>query len=1562
MPELFTDGAITEDPGTLVDYSSSAAENFGAGFQRQWDTNPVAFVGRGVRTFAEDWNARFGVGDLVGADTAREENKRLGLDLKVPDGGISRYELDALQYLKQREIAQLTVSARPHDVTATLAGFAGGFSAGALDPLNVASAFIPVVQEARAEAWLAAAGESFFARAAARAKIGAIEGVVGAAAIEPIVYTGAQQEQLQYGIADSFVNVMFGGILGGGLHILGGAAYDWRMRRALTQLDVGLRSAYAGVPERTQLATLHQAVDALDTSTEVRSDEVLATGVRPEQRAALDSLAPAARAEAPATREIAEAPGLAFDAKPIKESVAITPAGRRVPVLYAIVDADNLITSHTKDLGENPAYPQELQPRDRSRAQSEAQISNMAAKLNPELLGEQPNAGDGAPIVDKAGIVESGNGRVIALQRIAEGNPEKWREYQDFLTSQGYDTAGIAKPVLVRVRTGELAASERVAFTREANAPTVSGLSASEQARADAKAMPDDILDLHQGGDFRNVGNGRFVSAAISALAPSQGERAGFFRPDGSLSDEGARRLERALLARAFGDDAALITALTEASEESGIKAIGKALVDVSPLWSRMRADAAADRIDPAVDSTKNLLAAVRTIREARAAGKNLLDMVNQVDLLSGDIDPKTVTWVRAMFRNANLTGPLGREKVAELLEFYAIEARKQSAAPNLLGDASATPEQILNAKREQDRRRGKQLELLGGQPREREPDGVTPAETPAAIPEPRAREAGATVGPDRIRDVEAGDRLTVYHASPYRFEKPSLEHAGAGEGAQVYGHGLYATETPGDAAPFGMSRSDTLAGHTPVEKWPAPAEMAQHLVTYNNGLRHAIHDIEDKIAEAATPEEARLLQTYLDYLNAHPNLEVQRGHIYEWTVDARMSDLIDLDETLAKQSDEVLGRLRTLLPDLFEENGTPKKNIKGPAIYKAMVKKEGSAKAASKALRETGVKGVVHSPDYRMDPEGRELVIFSDDDIVGSRRTDEPQSAIERGPPLARDAVQEGDAATSAYVETLDLPKRKRDESDAAFIERALPRGNDRGIPTAADVPAHPGIYFDLSRPGTIISPVSNIDIVKEGRRTEHTKQLFALARAGVIDRRAPITVRAEPDGRYTVIDGSGTALAARELGWSELPVNIIEGTKPIFGDVEPGSILYDTRAHAEQVRVREGKPYDERGAGRDIVRAEYHAPEAAFKAVGERFKESQRGWSVDQAFKAAERNQSDLDDLAEDIVSDLGDGVEYTRAPFQKKRARVEEKIREKGAPDAGAITDIVRGGFKTKTPEDADALIAALAKRATILDEGWRRYPGNYIDRKVNVRFEDGQIGEIIIASPHMWDVKNDAHLLMERSRGMTDGERDRQRLVDVEEMNGKYFAPAIRRDDGPWERAYSRLASDVGSGGVLPKVFEKSSSVTSAPERPTASNVGASMTSQPEAPSLRTNALSASPSRTNAAGVPSQLSQVTDIEGTPSRSMAAGAREINDRWAHEDAEISAKAAQEINAREATIEDVAADAALFDAHLTSLRERGLLTGEDEADLLAAEQTAVDLEHRAAAYEAAGACEMEG
>jgi len=108
----------------------------------------------------------------------------------------------------------------------TLSRSRGGFGLGAaqfgvaiagslIDPLNIASAFVPAVGVART-ATLAAK----FGKNGGRFLAGAANGMVGAAILEPIVLGAAYAEQdNDYNLMDSFLNVTVGGVLGGGMHL-----------------------------------------------------------------------------------------------------------------------------------------------------------------------------------------------------------------------------------------------------------------------------------------------------------------------------------------------------------------------------------------------------------------------------------------------------------------------------------------------------------------------------------------------------------------------------------------------------------------------------------------------------------------------------------------------------------------------------------------------------------------------------------------------------------------------------------------------------------------------------------------------------------------------------------------------------------------------------------------------------------------------------------------------------------------------------------------------------------------------------------------------------------------------------------------------------------------------------------------------------------------------------------------------------------------------------------------------------------------------------------------------
>lgn len=374
-----------------------------------------------------------------------------------------------------------------------------------------------------------------------------------------------------------------------------------------------------------------------------------------------------------------------------KTETVVTPSGREFEVQHKVVEADDLITSNLDSGAVNTEYPQALQPRDRTTLKSVTQINDIANKLNPKLLGDSASSTNGAPIVSSDNEVESGNGRTLAIRKAYQAG--KADAYKAWLAEQGYDVANMQQPILVRERITPMNMAERVAYTTESNERDTLDMSPSEQAMSDAPKVMD-ILHLVQGGSFNNTANRDFVNAFLTGVA-SKNERGTMLDKDGvSLTQDGYRRIEAALLAAAF-NDAQIISQVIE-SKDSDIKAIGNALIEVAPQWAQVRKGVQEGILVEGVNVEANLVEAVHLIRKARQQNLSLSEMLNQDDMFDGSIDQVTKDLVSIFYRGDKLDKARSSQKVAEALKSYAQLAMTAKASPNLFGDAPLSTEQIL--------------------------------------------------------------------------------------------------------------------------------------------------------------------------------------------------------------------------------------------------------------------------------------------------------------------------------------------------------------------------------------------------------------------------------------------------------------------------------------------------------------------------------------------------------------------------------------------------------------------------------------------------------------------------------------------------------------------------------------------------------------------------------------------------------------------------------------------------------------------------------------------------
>jgi hypothetical protein len=219
-------------------YSVRLGETLGAVAADNWNFNPLSSIGtywdmESARSQAleEDQNR-------VSRDELNKEYADLGLFFKQDE---FQSVVDIMVEEKKAERQRQSIIERgPKGFAVGVAKFATGLGVSLFDPINIAASFIPVFGQARFAGLVARQG---FTRA--RLARGVTEGAVGAAVVEPIVYGVAQKVQADYGLADSLLNITFGTILGGGLHVGAGKLKDLRTASKFKE-----RMKEAGTPDQ----------------------------------------------------------------------------------------------------------------------------------------------------------------------------------------------------------------------------------------------------------------------------------------------------------------------------------------------------------------------------------------------------------------------------------------------------------------------------------------------------------------------------------------------------------------------------------------------------------------------------------------------------------------------------------------------------------------------------------------------------------------------------------------------------------------------------------------------------------------------------------------------------------------------------------------------------------------------------------------------------------------------------------------------------------------------------------------------------------------------------------------------------------------------------------------------------------------------------------------------------------------------------------------------------------------------------------------------------------------
>ena len=266
-------------------------------------------------------------------------------------------------------------------------------------------------------------------------------------------------------------------------------------------------------------------------------------------------------------------------------------------------------------------------------------------------------------------------------------------------------------------------------------------------------------------------------------------------------------------------------------------------------------------------------------------------------------------------------------------------------------------------------------------------------------------------------------------------------------------------------------------------------------------------------------------------------------------------------------------------------------------------------------------------------------------------------------------------------------------------------------------------------------------------------------------------------------------------------------------FTDLQGGSVSFDPGLH----------PHGERGwwapTEQSYARGDYRPGIKA--TTDEGVKQQKQTWgntstirTIGGVVKAAPVVHKHLEESVDDITAELG--LTMKRAPGPKTyNAKGIERTKEKGAARGGVqyVSDIARTAVIVDHPDEADAVIAELAKRYEITAEDWKVTPMKYADRAVNIHFRNGLMGEVQFVERSMAHMKEFAHTYYNytrQARFTSQAEKDKDpKYTEAMRKQAGYYGKVLSDYSLEWKHTL-RLSTHphLPDGTLAPEAPEDS----------------------------------------------------------------------------------------------------------------------------------------------------------
>ncbi|MGL5103075.1 MAG: hypothetical protein ACRC6N_11200 [Plesiomonas sp.] len=392
-------------------------------------------------------------------------------------------------------------------------------------------------------------------------------------------------------------------------------------------------------------------------------------------------------------------------------SYVVTAKGDEVKTAFKVVNADQLIISNHLDGRINEEYPQELQPRDRTRLSSKLQVNSIAKNIRPAQLSDSGLSSHGSPIIGNDNVVESGNGRAMGvLTAYASGNGEKYKEYLVSNASlyglHANEIEKMDRPVLVRVRLDDI---NRAKFAKDSNLSDLQDMSPSEKAFVDAENINGSLLELFspsESGSLLARSNDAFIRSFMNEVGASAA--AGLLTDDGRPTRQLVDRIQNAVFAKAYKNEALVKLVAEEPDPEmrnvlTALNVAANDFVQMQYISGDIHKQVVNDvsKSVVAIDSLDaqalhSLTEAIDLVRKAKSSGQSINEIVSQQGLFS-NISPESSQLAIFIASHNRSAKRMGRafKLMAETINQQLLHS--QRAAGDLFGAVDITLSDVLS-------------------------------------------------------------------------------------------------------------------------------------------------------------------------------------------------------------------------------------------------------------------------------------------------------------------------------------------------------------------------------------------------------------------------------------------------------------------------------------------------------------------------------------------------------------------------------------------------------------------------------------------------------------------------------------------------------------------------------------------------------------------------------------------------------------------------------------------------------------------------------------------------